>query len=290
MIIIWFVCSALLGVGTFYLIAHAMKYPLMASGKTVMALGRKSTKMVGNFSLLKLNLSKKLEGIIKLSSYSREGMSAVLKSAGIPETPESYIANAIISGAVFLAIIPLALLVFPPMTIAVILLATAVFFKEYRSAFDINEKRKKEVESELLRFASTMKEGLKKSRDILSMLEDYRKTSNKALSKELAITITDMRTGNYEMGLSRFTARVNSSLVNDVVRGLLGTLRGDDQTKYFETIVEKMKELEVQHIRMEVLKRPSKIKVFSLLMVLCFIFIYLVVIAVEFMNSFGKLF
>jgi len=283
-------CSILLGVGTFYLIANAMKYPLMASGKTMMALGRKSTKMVGSFSLLKLNLSKKLEGIIKLSSYSREGMSAVLKSAGIPETPESYIANAIISGAVFLAIIPLALLVFPPMTIAVILLATAVFFKEYRSAFDINEKRKKEVESELLRFASTMKEGLKKSRDILSMLEDYRKTSNKALSKELAITITDMRTGNYEIGLSRFMARVNSPLVNDVVRGLLGTLRGDDQTKYFETIVEKMKELEVQHIRMEVLKRPSKIKAFSFLMVLCFIFIYLVVIAVEFMNSFGKLF
>jgi len=290
MIAIWFMCSILLGVGTFYLIAHAMKYPLPASGKTMAALGRKSARMGGSFGLLKLGLSKKLEGIIKISNYSHERMSAELKSAGIPATPESYIANAIISGAVVLAIIPLTLLIFPPIAIVVVLLATAVFFKEYRSAFDINEKRKKEVKSELLRFASTMKEGLKKSRDILSMLEDYRKTSNKALSKELAITITDMRTGNYEAGLSRFAARVNSPLVNDVVRGLLGTLRGDDQTKYFETIVEKMKEIEVQRIRREVLKRPSKIKVFSFLMVLCFIFIYLVVIGVELVDSFGKLF
>lgn len=290
MMILWFLCSALLGMGAFYITAHVMRYPLKASRKTMAVLSRRTVQSKGSISLIKLTLSKKLAGCIKQSSYSKERISAVLNSAGITVSPEEYVANAVISGMLMLAIIPLALLIFPPLSIAVVLLAIAVFFKEYRSAFEINEKMKKEVEAELLRFASMMKEGLKKSRDILVMLEDYRKTSNGALAKELTITITDMRTGNYETGLTRFSARVNSPLVNDIVRGLLGTLRGDDQTGYFETLVGKLKELEVQRLRKEVMKRPSKIKVYSFLMVLCFMLIYLVVMGVELVNSFGKLF
>jgi len=37
-----------------------------------------------------------------------------------------------------------------------------------------------------------------------------------------------MRTGNFEGALTRFEARVSSAMLSDVVRGLIGVLRGDD--------------------------------------------------------------
>ena len=290
MLVLWFMCSALLGLGTFYLVAHAMKYPFFASSLAVTSIRKNRITSIVSLKGLMLNISNRLSEHIQLNEYSKERLSAVLKSADIYITPESYLARAVISGAAILAITPIALLIFPPLMVVILLLAIAVFFKEYRSAFEVHEKKKKEIECELLRFASTVKESLKKSRDMLNILEAYRKTANTALSRELSITITDMRTGNYETALSRLSSRVNSNLLNDVVRGLLGTLRGDDQTRYFETIVDKMKELEIQKLRREVLKRPSKIKVYSFAMVVCFMLIYLVVMGVEILNSFGKLF
>ena len=53
---------------------------------------------------------------------------------------------------------------------------------------------------------------------------------------ELDQTIADMKTGNYENALIRFETRIGRPMLWDVVRGLVGVLRGDDQRMYFKMI------------------------------------------------------
>ena len=75
---------------------------------------------------------------------------------------------------------------------------------------------------------STIEQELKNSRDVLSIVENYKKNAGEEFSNELEILAADMRSSSYEAALTRFEARINSPMLSDVVRGLIGVLRGDE--------------------------------------------------------------
>jgi flagellar protein FlaJ len=100
----------------------------------------------------------------------------------------------------------------------------------------------------------------------------------------------DMRSSSYEAALTRFEARLNSPMLSDVVRGLIGVLRGDDSTVYFQMLAHDFKQLELQRLKSEAQKIPPKIRVFSFLMLMCFLFTYLAIIAYEIIKSLGGMF
>ena len=110
------------------------------------------------------------------------------------------------------------------------------------------------------------------------MLERYQKNAGPALKGELDILLADMRSSNYEAALTRFEARLNSPMLSDVVRGLIGVLRGDDSAVYFQMLSHDFKQLELQRLKTEAQKIPPKIRVFSFAMLLCFLLTYLAVI------------
>ncbi len=58
------------------------------------------------------------------------------------------------------------------------------------------------------------------------MLEHYKENAGAAF-RELDIVCADMRSSSYEAALTRFEARLNSPQLSDVVRGLIGVLRGE---------------------------------------------------------------
>ena len=58
-----------------------------------------------------------------------------------------------------------------------------------------------------------------------------------------------MRSGSYEAALTRFEARFNSPLLSDIVRGLIGVLRGDNGVHYFQMLSHDMKQLELQRLK-----------------------------------------
>ena len=100
----------------------------------------------------------------------------------------------------------------------------------------------------------------------------------------------DMRSSSYEAALTRFEARLNSPMLSDVVRGLIGVLRGDDSTVYFQMLAHDFKQLELQRLKGEAQKIPPKIRVFSFLMLMCFLFTYLAIIAYEIIKSLSGMF
>ena len=224
----------------------------------------------------------KIAGLIapylKLDKLKRNKLQRALDIAGLELTPEIYTARAwVTAGAVGLCSI---LMVFP----------VALWFSTYYSVFDFVKKRRKLIESEIPRFALTIGQNLENDRDVLKILTSYRRVAGKDFGAELDQTIADMKTGNYENALIHFETRIGSPMLSDVIRGLIGVLRGDDQRMYFKMICFDMRQIEQNNLKKEAAKRPKKIQRYSMMMLICIMIIYLVVLCTEVMSSLGAFF
>jgi len=232
----------------------------------------------------------KLSKYIRMDEYRRSRMQNILKATGMNMTPEVYQAYAFVKcGAILLGVIP-CLLVFPLLAPVVVFLAVMIYFKETRRADEKLKVKRDEIENELPRFVANAEQELKNSRDVLSIIENFMKNAGAAFAGELDILAADMRSSSYEAALTRFEARLNSPMLSDVVRGLIGVLRGDDSAVYFQMLAHDFKQLELQKLKSEAQKIPPKIRVFSFIMLLCFLLTYLAIIAFEILKSLGGMF
>ena len=274
--------------GLYFIIADILKIPYLKASKAIMNMGRKDRRLTTVIEAVIMDLSIKLSRFIPMDMYRKNRLAATLKAAGISMTPECYQAHAIIKAlAVGLLILP-CLFIFP--LISVVVLAVLVYFKEIQKAEKHMESRREEIETELLRFVSTVEQELASSRDVLSILEGFKKNTAPAFADELGITCADMRSGGYEVALMRMEARVNSPQLSDVVRGLISVIRGDNGKMYFQMLSHDFKQMELRKLKAKAQKIPGKIRVFSIIMLMCFLATYLIVIAYQIIQSIGVMF
>lgn len=279
-----------LAFGLYFIIADRLKIPYLKASKAIMNMGRTDRKLTSVIEAVIMDLSMKLSKFIPMDIYKRNRMSATLKAAGIAMTPECYQAHAIIKALAVGILIAPCLLVFPLISAAVVVLAVLVYFKEIQKAEKHMETRREEIETELLRFVSTVEQELLSTRDVLSTLEKFKKNTTPAFADELGITCADMRSGGYEVALMRMEARVNSPMLSDVVRGLISVIRGDNGIVYFQMLSHDFKQAELRKLKSKAQKIPGKIRVFSIIMLMCFLATYLVVIAYQVILSVGVMF
>lgn len=227
---------------------------------------------------------------LRLDRLKRNKLQAALNIAGLELTPEVYTARAwVTAGAVGLCALPMAFLM--PLFVPVLIgTAVALWFSTYFAAFDFVKKRRRLIEAEIPRFALTIGQNLENDRDVLKILTSYRRVAGRDFGAELDQTIADMKTGNYENALIRFETRIGSPMLSDVVRGLVGVLRGDDQRMYFKMICFDMRQIEQNNLKKEAAKRPKKIQRYSMMMLICIMIIYLVVLCTEVLSSLGAFF
>ena len=279
-----------LSFGLYFIIADRLKIPYLKSSKAIMNMGRTDRKLTTIIEAVIMDLSIKLSKFIPMDKYKKNRLSATLTAAGIKMTPECYQAHAIIKAlAVGLLVIP-CILIFPLIAVIVLILAVLVYFREYQKAEDQMQSKREEIETELLRFVSTIEQELKTSRDVLSILESFKKSTTPIFADELGITCADMRSGGYEVALMRLEARVNSPQLSDVVRGLISVIRGDDGIMYFQMLSHDFKQAELRKLKAQAQKIPGKIRVFSMIMLMCFLATYLIIIAVQVIQSLGVMF
>lgn len=282
--------AILLAAGLFFILADVLKLPTLGAAKAMLSVGRQDKKATKTVEAWLMSVAVRLSKRIPMDAYKKSRMANLLKAAGIAMTPEVYAAYAMVkAGAILLGVIP-CLLLFPLLSPVLVFLAVLVYFKETRKADEQLREKREQIESELPRFVATIEQTLKSSRDVLAMLENYKKNAGAAFARELDIVTADMRSSSYEAALTRLEARLNSPMLSDVVRGLIGVLRGDDSAVYFQMLAHDFKALELQRLKGEAQKIPPKIRVFSFLMLMCFLFTYLVIIALEIMKSLGEMF
>lgn len=290
MTLLLFLFGALLALGLFFLAADLLKLPRLATQRAMLSVGRQEKKQARSAEALLMGWAVKLAPHIHMNEYKRQRMKNILTAAGLNLTPEEYSAFAMVkTGTVLLAVIP-CLLIFPLLALVVVLLAVAVYFKESRRAEETLSAKREQIEAELPRFVATITQELAVSRDVLTMIEHYKQTSGPVFAAELDVLTADMRSGSYEAALTRFEARFNSPLLSDIVRGLIGVLRGDNGVNYFQMLSHDMKQLELQRLKARAMKIPPKIRVFSFLLLMCFLVTYLAIIVYEIIHSLGGMF
>ena len=288
--IVLIVVFILTACGLFLLLSGILKLPPLRTGRAMMQSGKKEKKLQKTLDAFYMDGAAYLGKYIGMNAYKKSRMQNVLNAAGLKMTPETYMAYAYLkAGSIFLLILP-ALHVFPLLAIMLVLLGVMVYYKETRKAEELVREKREQIEGELYRFVSTITQELKNSRDVLSMLEHYKENAGEMFQKELDIVCADMRSSSYEAALTRFEARLNSPQLSDVVRGLIGVLRGDDGAVYFQMLTHDFKQAELQRLKAKAAKIPPKIRVFSFAMLLCFLATYFAIIGYEIIKSMGTLF
>ena len=279
-----------LAFGLYFIIADRLKIPYLKTSKAIINMGRTDRKLTTVIETVLMDLSMKLSKLILMDIYKKNRLKNTLKAAGIGMTPECYQANAIIKAcAVGLLTIP-CILIFPIISAVVLVLAVLVYFKEYQKADKIIEARRDEIEGELTRFVLNIEQELHSNRDVLSMLENFKKNTTPLFADELGITCADMRSGGYEAALMRMEARLNSPQLSDVVRGLISVIRGDDGRVYFQMLSHDFKQAELRKLKAQAQKIPPKIRIFSMILLGCFLMTYLAVIGLQIVESLGGMF
>ena len=280
----------LFGTALYYLTCAFADVPTRKTSRMMLMAQRQGKRRENIFDVYAAKVSSKIAPYVRLDKMKRASLERTLKIAGNSLTPECYVAKAwVIAGTVALCAVPMAFLI-PLMVPVLIGLAVALWFSTYYTAFDYVKKRRKRIEKEIPRFALSIGQSLENDRDVLKILTSYRRIAGKEFGVELDQTVADMKTGNYEQALLHLEARVDSPLLSDVTRGLIGVLRGDDQRMYFQMITFDMRQIEQNDLKKEAAKRPRLIQRYSMMMLLCIIMIYMVVLCVEVFDSLGIFF
>lgn len=290
MTILIFTFGILLAIGLFLISADLLKLPSIATQKAMLSAGKQGKEKAKTVDVLLMGWAVKLSKYIPMDEYKKSRMKNTLNAAGMNLTPEEFISSAILkSGIIALLIIP-CLIILPLIAPILMFISIIIYFKEIRKADEILKIKKEKIEVELPRFVATITQELKASRDVLSIIENYKKNAGEEFADELDILTADMRSSSYEAALTRFEARINSPMLSDITRGLIGVLRGDDGSMYFQMLSHDMKQLELQRLKAQAMKIPPKIRVFSFVMLMCFLMTYMAIIVYEIIRSLSGMF
>ena len=290
MIVAMFGFAVFFSFGLFFILADLARLPTMRTTKAMAAAGkqeRSASKLT--METLLMDSAVYLSRHIHIHPHKRGRMENTIKAAGIHMSAEVYVSYAYVKTALVLAGIIPCLLIMPLLSIFVLLASVMIYFGEIGRADEMLRQKRETIEDELSRFASTVEQELKNSRDVLSILENYKRNAGKEFAQELDIVCADMRSSNYEAALTRFEARLNSSQLSDIIRGLIGVLRGDDSAIYFQMLVHDFKQMELHRLKARAQKIPPKIRKFSFLMLMCYLSTYLMIIAFEIIKSMSSM-
>lgn len=282
--------AVLLAAGLFLVLADLLKVPHLATAKAIMNTAKQEKHMTKTIEAWLMGGAVRLSKILHINEYKRVRLLNTLQVSGISQTPELFLAYALVkSFVVGLLAIPL-LFFFPLLAPIVLVLAVLIYFKEAQRADNTLKERREHIEAELPRFVSNIEQELHSSRDVLSILESYKKNAGLEFCRELDIVCADMRSSSYEAALVRFESRLNSPHLSDVVRGLIGVLRGDNGILYFQMLTHDFKQDELRRLKAKAQKIPPKIKVLSFVMLGCFMLTYFVVLGMQIMSSLNGMF
>ena len=282
--------GALLGVGSFLILADCFRVPFFRTSRAMHNVAKRQEKKIGTVEIWLGDLAMWISKRLRLNEFKRMQLEIDLRSAGVNLPPEMHIANSLVKSLLIgILAIPM-LFIFPLLVPLVVSLAVFMYFKASKGVADKIKEKRRRIEYELPRFVSHIEKTLKHNRDVLYILDSYQQNAGDELKQEISITVADMRSGNYEAALTRFEARVGSSMLSDVTRGLIGVLRGDETESYWTGLAVKFSDYQRQLLKQQAQRIPRKVKRLSMCLLVCFLLIYIVVIGIEIVSSIGVLF
>lgn len=252
-----------------------------ASGKAY----RRAAKITGlnekesAISRLAGDMAIKLSKYIRIDDLKQNRLKDMLKYSDkkVAKEPKIFVAENIIKsvmimipGIVLMPLLPMA-------TFGFIVIAVFSYYITESSLYNNYLNKKKDIEYELPRFCSVIGQEVKATRDVIGILGRYMPGAGKALREELKVLIADMNSSNYESALKRFEVRLGIDKMAEIVRGLIGTVRGDDTATYFEMLSRDLDQLELQRLNDIAAMQPKKVGKYQLVVLAVMISNYVIV-------------
>lgn len=224
------------------------------------ALRSRAPKALTQSQVLQNQLAEKIAPRLELDPIKQSQTAALLRNLGHSESPELFHAQAL-AGSLFAAALCAILLLFSvPFGLVGMGLAGISFYRKRQKTLEKELAAKRAaIERELPQFASTIRQSLGTTRDVVAILSSYRRVCGPALAGEIDKTINDMTTGNAERAIRALESRVASPKLGQLTRGLLAVLRGDDQRMYFDVLAEEYRKSQNEEVERELLRRPQKL-------------------------------
>lgn len=283
--------SVLLSFGIFMTFASILKLPTrryISSVKNFNTTAKSISDMKESFCL---NIANNIERFIKLEKSKKEKLKKNLRIANIKKTEENYVAYAIANSIFWFLSFAILSLIFNKFLIFVgIIFAIKIYFNCLNEAQNKIKETRENIEKEMYRFASTIEQESKNHRDVIKIFENFKTGTNENFKREIENLLVDMRLTSYETALIRFENSINSTMLSEVVRGLIGILNGDDNTEYFRMLTYKFKNFELNRLEKEAQKIPGKVTKFSMLMMVCMLLLCAVAITLQIVSNAGTVF
>ena len=288
-IIIAIIVATIGAVGLALILMDRFKVPKYSVSKATHNLGKRQNQKTNPLEIWLKEIANWVSGKIRLNEYKRMQLEADLKTADMNMTPEMYVADNIVK-SLFIGIFAIPVFFFNKLIAGLIVLCAIILYvnNSKKVANRIRDKRKK-IEYELPRLVATIEKTLTHNRDVLGILDAYKDGAGPELKRELEITVADMRSGNYEVALTRLESRVGSAMLSDVTRGLISVIRGDETAVYWGSLVLKVSDYQRQNLKAEAEKAPKRVRKLSMVLLICFMLIYVAVIGEVLISSLGGL-
>lgn len=284
------IAAFVFGYGLYKVFCGVFELPTRNEYQTIMAAGKRKKEKISRIDQVVFFLSHYVMQFISVNPYRRKKLVNRLKTLGIRDTPEMVYAKAITRGLIYIFGGLVFWMITPLLTILFFFLGFFMFFKEIQMTDKMMITKRAKIEKSLANFACTLEQELKYRMDVVAILEDYRDAYPGALSDELEITLSDMKSSNYENALNRLDVRIGSPRLSNVIRGLTAVLRGDQNMNHFHALAEKYRTFEANALDSEIEKRQAKIKRYAFLLVGWFLVAILYPLIYDFLKTLPALF
>lgn len=290
MYILYLIAGALVGVAVFFLLCDIFKVPKYKTSKALAGVQKQLKVGDGRINTSLEEVASWLAKRIRLSELKRANLASDLATARMDITPEMFVANTLVkSGIVALLAIPM----FPMWKLGGFLFLALAVVNYFDIMSQLRRKiraHRKSIEYELPRLVFTIEKVLKHNRNIIQMLESYRDIAGPDMKREIEITLADMNSGNQETAITRLEIRVGSSMMSDVCRGLISILHGDDTRAYWSTLGMKFSEHQRNLLKAEAAKIPKKVNRNAMVLMYCFMLMWVGVLVVQVIESLSEMF
>lgn len=283
----------LLGLALYLFFSAALHLPSKKTIKNLAYLSKKTINKPSMIDNISRTISSKIAKKIPMDALKESKIQDELTTLGLKLTPKEYYANALTKALIFAVFMVPFLIIQQTWSYVIAAFigigAIIIYLLEYNQIAGIIRKRQEQIDRELPRFVSVVQQTLKQNHDVTGIITDYISGDETPLTTELKLALADMKTGDYEVALTRLSRRVNSLFLSETVRGLISTTHGDDTSSYFETLDVKIWSNERLRIKKEAMKSPGKIKFVVAANLGCMILIYIAVFGQVIMGSMGSM-
>lgn len=290
MYFLYLIAGALVGVAVFFLLCDIFKVPKYKASRVLAGVQKQLKVGDGKINTSLEEVASWVSKRIRLSEMKRANLESDLATARMDITPEMFVANTIVkSGIVALLAIP----VFPMWKLGgclFLVLAVVNYFDIMSQLRKRIRGHRQSIENELPRLVFTIEKVLKHNRNIVQMFEAYRDIAGPDMKREIEITLADMRSGNQETAITRLEIRVGSSMMSDVCRGLISVLHGDDTVAYWSNLEMKFSDHQRNMLKAEADKIPKKVNRNAMILMYCFMLMWVGVLVVQVVESLGDMF